>query len=180
MLKFTSTYKFDGIAMAKDGEREFYLAFLFGEPEGAIYADDREIFYGDKAAKIMPEGISYVLHAVKQETIASLVMGCRIFEKSLVKIHTVTGIPQIGATSTGIGVLTLTIIQGNTPRNGVRVSMRKDGLMVGSDITTGTGSCGFRLMYGDYTGIVEDRQQSVKFFNIRFDRTHEHIVLNLP
>ncbi len=180
MLKFTSTQKFNGIALAKDDERAFYLAFLSGEPEGAIYADHGEIFYGDNAAKLMPYGIPFMLHAVNVEIVTSLVMGCRLFEKSLVKTHTVTEIPQIGVTSTGIGVLTITIIQGNTSLNGVRVSMRKDGLMVGSDITTGTGSCGFRLMYGDYTCIVEDRLQRVKFFNIRFDRTHDHIVLNLP
>jgi len=180
MLKFTSTQKFNGIAVAKDHERTFYLAFLSGEPEGVIYVDERETFYGDKAAKILPDGINFGLHAVNPEIVTSLVMGCRLFEKSLIKTHTVTEIPRVGVTSTGIGVLTLTLMHGNAPWNGVRVSIRKDGLMVGSDITTGTGSCGFRLMYGDYTCIVEDRLHSVKLFDIRFDRTHGHIVLNLP
>jgi len=180
MLKYTSTQKFNGIAVAKDDERAFYLAFLSGEPEGVVYADNRQIFYGDTAATLMPDGIFFVLHAVKAEIVASFVMGCRLFEKSLIKTHTVNQIPRVGVMSNGIGVLTLTLMLGNAPWNGVRVSMRKDGLMVGSDITTGTGSCGFRLMYGDYTCIVEDRLQGVKFFTIRFDRTHDHIVLNLP
>ena len=128
----------------------------------------------------MPDDIPFALHAVKAEIVTPLVMGCRLFEKSLIKTHTVNQIPRVGVTSTGIGVLTLTLMHGNAPWNGVRVSIRKDGLMVGSDITTGTGSCGFRLMYGDYTCIVEDQLHSVKLFNIRFDRMHGHIVLNLP
>jgi hypothetical protein len=180
MLKFASTQKFNGIAVAKDDERAFYLAFLSGEPEGAVYFDERETFYGDKAVNLMPDGINFGLHAVNPEIVTSLVMGCRLFEKSLVKTHTVKEIPRIGVTSTGIGVLTLTLMHGDAPWNGVRVSIRKDGLMVGSDITTGNGSCGFRLMYGDYTCIVEDRRHSVKLFDIRFDRTHDHIVINMP
>ena len=180
MLKFTSTQKFNGIAVAKDDERAFYLAFLSGEPEGVVYVDERETFYGDKAAKLLPDGITFVLHALTAEIVAWFVMGCRLFEKSLIKTHAVNQIPRIGMTSTGIGVLTLTLMHGNAPWNGVRVSIRKDGLIMGSDITTDTGSCGFRLMYGDYTCIVEDRLHSVKLFDIRFDRTHGHIVLNLP
>ena len=48
-------------------------------------------------------------------------------------------VPEIGKKSQGIGVVTLSARREKNPQNGVRVSLRKEGKIVGSDVTTGAG-----------------------------------------
>ena len=88
-------------------------------------------------------------------------------------------VPEIGIKSVGIGVLTITIVREKIPQNGVWVSIRNDGQIVGSDTTTGTGSVGFRVMHGTYTCIVQDRSQMVTNFQIAFDELHTKFTLEL-
>jgi len=52
------------------------------------------------------------------------------------------------------------------------------GMTVGIDITTDTGSVGFRLMYNAYICIVEDRSHAMTSFQIRFDTMNNEIALN--
>ena len=73
-------------------------------------------------------------------------------------------LPEIGRKSQGMGVLSLAVQRDREPQNGLRVSIRSDGEIVGSDITTGDGSVGFRVLYGEYDCIVQDRNQ------------HDHLV----
>ena len=49
LFQFASSRNFNGIAVAKENEREYYLAFIDGEAEGAIYIDDKGSLYSDKA-----------------------------------------------------------------------------------------------------------------------------------
>ena len=44
--------RINAIAVAKDGNREYYLAFLNGEPEGALYVDSEGPLFGDNAVDI--------------------------------------------------------------------------------------------------------------------------------
>jgi len=62
--------------------------------------------------------------------------------------------------------------------HGLWLSIRNEGMTVGSDITTDTGSVGFRLMYGAYICIVEDRSHAMTSFQIRFDTMNNEIALN--
>ena len=179
LLQFASTRHLNGIAVATSGYTEIYLAFLSGEPEGAIYIDDKGTFYGDKATVLLQGNETFTLWDVKADLVDALVMGCRIYERAYIKTRAMDDMPDIGLKSTGIGILSLTIMHKNVPRNGVRVSIRKEKLMLGSDITTDAGSVGFRLMYGDYTCIVEDKVHGVSTFPLQFDRTHTSIVLDL-
>ena len=116
---------------------------------------------------------------MKAEIIEALVMGCRIFEKSHLRKNITHSVPEIGKKSQGIGVVSLTVCREKNPQNGIRVSLRKDGKVVGSDITTGNGEVSFRVMYGDYTCLLQDRSQVVMHFTITFDESHPTHMLDL-
>jgi hypothetical protein len=179
LLQYATTRSSTGIAVAKDASRQQYLAFLAGEPEGAIFIDENGTLYGDKAVMLMGGNEPFVLCDVPADIIGSLVMGCRIFEKTHIKKRTTGLIPEFGMKKVGIGILSLTIRRGNVPQNGLRISIRNDGQIVGSDVTTIDGSVSFRVMYGNYTCIVQDRSQTVTNFQIVFDEAHTKIILDL-
>jgi hypothetical protein len=88
-------------------------------------------------------------------------------------------IPEIGKKSEGLGVLTLTIQKGDIPQNGFTVSIRSEGKILGSDITTDDGTASFKLQHGKYTCIVMDRAQNMTTFYVSFDESKSKILLDL-
>jgi len=179
LLQFAKKGSVNGIAVSKENEKQQYLAILAGEAEGAIYIDEKGTLYGDKAVMLITGGESFTLLDVNPEMVEGLVAGSRIFEKShLIKSKTYE-IPEIGRKSAGVGVLTLTLQRDRVPVNGVRVSLRKEGKVVGSDITTQDGSVGFRMVHGKYDCIVQDRNQLITTFHIKFDESTPKIILQL-
>jgi hypothetical protein len=179
LIPFAASGHVNGIAVARKAGREHYLAFLNGEAEGAIYTDEQGSLYGDKAVMQIRGAEQYLLYDVQYQLVDALVMGCRIFEKSHLRDRMTTAVPEIGMKSQGIGVITLTIQRENVPQNGLRVSIRKDGKIVGSDVTTGEGLVSFRVMYGDYTCLVQERSRTVSAFQLTFDESNPKIVLEL-
>jgi hypothetical protein len=179
LLRVAARRSINGIAVAKDTPREQYLAFVKGEPEGAIYIDSNGTLYGDNAIMLIGGGEPFDFWDVKPDIVDTLVMSCRIFEKSHLKQSTTCMVPEIGIKRVGIGVLTITILQKKVPLNGVWVAIRKEGQIVRSDTTTGTGTVSFRVMHGIYTCIVQDRFQTVTSFPITFDELHTKITLEL-
>jgi hypothetical protein len=179
LLQYAVSRSVNGIAVAKDTPRERYLVFVKGEPEGAIYIDSNGTLYGDKAIMLIGGGEQFVLCDVKPDIVDALVMSCRVFEKSHLKQSTTYMVPEIGVKHVGIGVLTINLQRENAPINGVRVSIRKNGQIVGSDTTTGAGSVSFRVLHGTYTCMVQDRSQTVTNFQIMFDELHTKITLEL-
>jgi hypothetical protein len=61
----------------------------------------------------------------------------------------------------------------------VRVSIRKNGQMICSDVTTQNGTVGFKLLYGKYDCIVQDRAMMISTFHIIFDVGHSKITLEI-
>lgn len=179
LLEHAATRSITGIAMVKDRYREQYLAFLSGEPEGAIFIDDNGTLYGDKAVMMIEDKQPFELHEVNADLVDSLIMGCRIFEKTHIKQSTISSVPEFGQKNVGIGVLTIVLHKDAAPLNGLRVSIRKEGKILGSDVTTGDGSVGFRVKYGKYTCIVQDKMQNVTNYPVDFDASHSKIILNL-
>jgi hypothetical protein len=179
LLPFAASRHLNGLAVAKEGSREYYLAFLNGEADGAIYIDEQGALYGDKAVMQIHGTEQYVLCDVQPDIADALVMGCRIFEKIHLRKSMTYVVPEIGLKSKGIGIVTLTIQREKIPQNGVRVSLRKEGKIVGSDVTTGEGSVSFKVMYGDYTCIVQERSQAVTTFQIKFNESNTGVVLDL-
>ncbi len=49
LLTFAASRHLNAIAVAKEGNSKYYLAFLNGEPEGALYVDADGALFGDKA-----------------------------------------------------------------------------------------------------------------------------------
>jgi len=179
LLSFAKAGSVNGLAVAKESGKEFYLALIGGEPEGAIYTDEKGERYGDNAVMLIAGHEKFVLSEVKPDLVDAVVMGCRIFEKSRLTTSTNYAIPEFGKKSQGIGLLTLVIQRDREPQNGVRVSIRRDGKVVGSDVTTDNGSVGFRVMHGDYECIVQDRNQQIMSSRIKFNEKNPKIILEL-
>lgn len=179
LLKYARSGSISGIAAVNENEKQCFLAVIAGEPEGAIYIDEKGTLYGDKAVMLFTGPEMYVLYDVKPDVVEAVAMGCRIFEKSHLKPGQTYELPEIGKKSQGMGVLSLVVRQNTLPQNGVRVSIRRDGKIVGSDITTEDGSVGFKVLHGKYDCIVQDRNQRITTFHIRFDESHSQIPLDL-
>ena len=179
LIKQAKAANVTGIAAAKEEDRELYLALIEGETEGAIMIDEKGELFGDKAVMMMKGKEQFSLYDVDKEIVDAVVMGCRVFDKSLIRATTSYDIPEFGMKSSGIGNLTLFIRHNNEPQNGVRVSIRKDGKIVGSDTTTGEGSVGFRVMYADYDIVLQDRNQMITTRRITFSESVPKIILEL-
>jgi len=179
LFRFSETGSANGIAIAKEGGQELYLSFIDGEAEGAIYLDEKGELYGDKAVMMITGHEKFVLCDVKPDIVEAVVRGCRIFEKTHLRKSITYVLPEIGKKSSGIGHLRLIILRDKERQNGIRVSIRREGKIVGSDVTTEDGSVGFRVMYGDYDCIVQDRNKMITSFHITFNEATPEIILDL-
>ena len=179
LFGFASAGRSNGIAAAKENEREFYLAFIDGEAEGAIYIDEKGSLYSDKAVLMISGHEKFEFYDVKPDIVDAVVMGSRIFEKIHLKKSLPSLIPEIGKKSEGLGVLTVAVLKDTIPQNGVNISIRSEGKILGNDITTGQGTASFKLKHGKYNCIVKDRSQNMTTFYITFDESEPKILLDL-
>ena len=179
LIRFAEKDSINGIAVSKENEKQQYLAILAGEAEGAIFIDEKGTLFGDNAVMLITGAELFTLYDVPPELVTSMIAGCRIFEKSHMKKGNIYEIPEFGKKNAGLGVFTLTIQRNNEPQNGIRVSIRKEGKVVGSDVTTQDGSVGFKLMHGRYAVIVQDRNQQLTTFHVEFEESSSHKLLQL-
>jgi hypothetical protein len=179
LLQLAVKGRINGIAIAKKGETQQLLGILAGEPEGAIFTDEKGTLFGDQAVMLIMGGGSFTLYNVNPELIKPFVAGCRIFEKSHMRPEKSLEIPEIGKKSAGMGVFTLTILRNDEPQNGVWVSIRREHQVVGSDVTTQDGSVGFKLTHGKYDVIVQDRNKQLTTFHVLFEESGPHKFLQL-
>jgi len=179
LMQYASARGINGIAIAKGDGRNLYLALIAGEAEGAIYIDEKGVLFGDKAILMIQQKEKYVLTENTPDVVEELVMGSRIFDKNRLKKSISSNIPEIGGPGGGIGVLSITVKREGVPQNGVRVSIRKDGRILGSDITTSDGTVRFRIAFGVYDCIVQDKAQMVTKYRIEFDASHSSVPLSM-
>ena len=179
LLRVAAKGKTNGIAVFKEDEKEQFLAFLAGDAEGAIFIDEKGTLYGDNAVMLFTGEELLTLYDVNPELVEAVVAGCRLFEKAYLKKGKSFDMPEFGKKSTGIGIYTLTVKRDDIPQNGVRVSIRKEGKVVGSDVTTRDGSVGFRIMHGKYDVIVQDRNQHLTTYHAVFDESRTQKILQL-
>jgi hypothetical protein len=179
LFQFASLRRSNGIAVAKENEKENYLAFIDGEAEGAIYIDGTGSLYSDKAVMMISGNEKFEFYDVKPDIVDAVVMGSRIFEKTHLRKSIPSVIPEIGKKSAGMGILKLTIQKDKIPQNGVSVSVRRDGKILGSDVTTDEGNVSFKLTHGKYESTVMDRAQNLTTFHIKFDESNSKILLDL-
>ena len=112
LLRFAGDGSVSGLAVAKETEYELCLALIRGEPEGAIYIDGKGELYGDKALIRITGHEKFVLCDIKPDIVDAVVMGCRIFEKTHLGKSIAYVLPEIGKKSSGIGLLSLTVLRG--------------------------------------------------------------------
>lgn len=179
LISFAEKGRINGIAASVENDRQQYLAILAGETEGAIFIDEKGTLFGDNAVMLITGVESFTLYEVNPDLVNAVVAGCRIFEKTRMKKGNIKEIPEFGKKNVGLGVFTLTIQRNNEPQNGVRVSIRKEGKVVGSDVTTQDGSVGFKLMHGKYEVIVQDRNQQITAFPVQFEESSSHKFLQM-
>lgn len=179
LIRFAQSKNINGIAVSVSGDREFDLAILDGEPEGAIFIDEKGTLYGDKAVMLLSGNEKFELYDVKRDLVETVAMGCHILEKGHICKSSTDIIPEIGKKSDGLGVLSVAVQRNGEPQNGVRVSIRKNGQMICNDVTTQNGTVGFKLLYGTYDCIVQDRTMMISTFHIIFDVGHTRITLEI-
>lgn len=179
LITFTQSKSINGIAVAVSSDREFDLALLDGEPEGAILIDEKGTLYGDKAVMLLSGNEKFELYEVKKDLVEAVAVGCHILEKGHISKSSMDMIPEIGKKSDGLGVVSIAVQRNGEPQNGVRVSIRKNGQMICSDVTTQNGTVGFKLLYGKYDCIVQDRAMMISTFHIIFDVGHSRITLEI-
>lgn len=170
---------FFGIAVARGDGAIGCLAFVRGEPEGAIFSDENGDLFGDKAVILLTRMEEFGLYEVNPDIAEALVMGCRVFDKTRLQQGLTEAIPEIGMKSEGVGRLTVVLVKEKEPQKGVRLSVRRDGRVLGSDFTDSAGSAGFRLMHGDYECIVQDKSQQIRAFVLHFRENDQKILIEL-
>lgn len=179
LIAFAQSKSINGIAIAVNGDREFDLALLDGEPEGAILIEEKGTLYGDKAVMLLFGTEKFELYDVKKDLVEAVAMGCHILEKGHICKSSKDIIPEIGKKSDGLGVVSIAVLHDDEPQNGVRVSIRKDMQMICSDVTTQNGTVSFKLLYGKYDCIVQDRAMMISTFHIIFDADHSRLTLQI-
>lgn len=179
LIAFAQSKSINGIAVAVNGDREFDLALLDGEPEGAILIDEKGTLYGDKAVMLLSGTEKFELYDVKKDLVEAVAMGCHILEKGHICKSSKDIIPEIGKKSDGLGVVSIAVRHDDEPQNGVRVSIRKDMQMICSDVTTQNGMVSFKLLHGKYDCIVQDRAMMISTFHIIFDADHSRLTLQI-
>jgi len=168
----------NGIAVSVSGDREFYLAILDGEPEGAILIEEKGTLYGDKAVMMLAGTETFDLYDVKRDYVEAVVVGCRVLEKGHIR-RGMGIIPEVGRKSDGLGLLSVAVRRNGEPQNGVQVAIRKDMVMMCNDVTTQDGTVRFRLLHGKYDCIVHDRTRKMSTFPIIFDPDHTRVSLEI-
>ena len=179
LIRVARSLAVTGVAESHDEEKDLYLAFVNGEPEGAIYVDEKGELYGDNAVMMVRGTETFTLHQVRKDFVDATVMGCRVFKKSRLEVTSCNDVPEFGTKSAGLGNLTLVVKKDGEPQNGIRVTLRRDGQIVGSDVTTDDGSAGFRLLFGDYDCVLQDRSGTLVTRHVLFGADNPNVVLEL-
>jgi hypothetical protein len=179
LIKYAQSQRINGIAVAVTGDREFDLAFQDGEPEGAVLSDEKGTLYGDKAIMLLSGDAKFDLYSVNRDLVDRVAVGCRILEKGHLRKTGMEIIPEIGKKSEGLGVVSIAVQRNGEPQNGVRVSMRRAGQILANDVTTQNGMVSFKLLFGKYDCVVQDRTQMIHTFHIIFDPKHTRITLEI-
>lgn len=158
LLHHSRTHSLTGIGISRDRTHTFLLVFFRGEPDGAMFIDEKGALFGDPAVLRMIDGGEFELYLVAPSIADALISRCRVFEKGRLRRGGRLEIPIVGAhTRQRVGVLHLTVYDGQAPLAGGRVSIRKGKLAITSDVTDSRGRVHFRLLSGRYTCVISDR-----------------------
>jgi len=158
LLHRTPVHPLTRIGICRAKAHTFFLVLLGGEPDGAIFVDEKGTLFGDAAVLRLTGEEVFDLFLVAPQIVDALVSRCRVFEKSHLRKNGRLDIPIIGTpTRQRVGVLCLTVRDSRVPLVGAHVSIRKGKLVITSDVTDSGGRVCFRLLNGRYMCVVSDR-----------------------
>lgn len=158
-----------GIARAADKDQKWYILFLDGEPEGAVLNDSKGMLFGNKAVYLLKGTEQFSFFPAERAVVERLVLGCRIFDQNILNRILPRDIPQMTPIREGgAGVFAMKVEKNGQPVNGLRVSIRKDGQIVGNDFTNREGKVSFRLLFGRYECVVHLRDLSTRVYDFEF------------
>jgi len=167
LKKFSIEEKKSGVAVAVIGQGTVYLLFVSGEPQGAVEIDRTGMLIGDKAVYLLKGNETFSFYRVEREIIEQWVLTCRIFDKSHLNSNLSPNIPIIERKNEGMGSFGIRVLKDNAPQSGLHVSVRKQGRVLGSDVTTGEGKAYFKLLFGDYDVVIMDREKKIQIFPVK-------------
>ncbi len=158
LLRYGTVHSLTGIGVSKEKKHTFFLVLSGGEPDGAMFVDEKGTLFGDAAVLHLTGGEEFELSLVTPQIVDALVSRCRVFEKSHLKKNSRFDIPTIGAPNRQrVGVLCLTVRDSQAPLAGAHVAIRKGKVVITSDVTDSGGRVCFRLLNGRYMCVVSDR-----------------------
>jgi hypothetical protein len=168
-----------GIAVSKNGKGESYLLFIAGEPEGALFSDNQGVLAGDKAVFWMDPKSTYVFHQMAPDVVDRFVLWCRIFDKSHVKSGSSREVIQIGKKPMGIGVLVTVVERAGVPVPGAHLAIRREGHVIGNNLTDSGGKASFRLMFGPCDCAVTLKDHQTRLYSFVFTPENPKIILEI-
>jgi hypothetical protein len=179
LLRTVRQKKFHGVGMSSGRGRKTYLLFLEGEPEGALIADSKGELYGNKAVYLINGDDQFALFPLNPAVVERLIFGCRIYDKSHFTASYSLGLPEIGKKAEGIGRLIIAVKKGAVPATGIAVKVRRNGQIVGNDISDQSGQVSFRLLYGSYEVLIVWNENDIDVYEFSFTPDHQGIPLDL-
>jgi hypothetical protein len=168
LLKTVREKKSHGVGISSVRDGTTYILFLDGDPEGAIIADPKGELYGNKAVYLIRENDRFIFYPISPTVIEQLVLGCRIYNKSHFKGGHSLGLPEIGKKTEGIGKFVVAIRKDGFPVTGLPIKIRREGQIVGNDITDKEGMASFRLLFGTYDLLVIREENSIDVYEFSF------------
>lgn len=176
---FVMDEKKSGIAVAVIERGTVYILFVSGEPQGAVEIDKTGMLIGDKAVFLLKGNEMFSFYRADREVVEQRVLTCRIFNKSHLNSNLSPNIPIIERKNEGMGSFGIRVMKDNIPQPGLHVSIRKQGRVLGSDVTTGEGKAYFKVLFGDYDIVVMDREKKIQIFPVKVHSggREEHISL---
>lgn len=151
-----------------EGYRAF-LIFMKGEPEGGIYIDRSGVLYGDRSVLFLKNSQNFTFYPTEPEIASRFVTGCRIYDKSHLRVPASNPIPEIRSVKKGIGNVIIDIMNNGIPVSGLRVTIKSGGKIVGNDVTSSQGQTTFQLLYGQYTGVIHNESGILRSFTFTVD-----------
>lgn len=160
--------KSNGVASATgpEGYRAFII-YVNGEPEGGIYIDRSGVLYGDRSVLFLKNNQIFTFYPTEQEIANRFVTGCRIYDKSHLRIPGSNPIPEISSVRKGIGNIIIELVKEGSPVPGLRITVKSGGKIVGNDVTSSRGQTTFQLLYGTYTGVIHTDAAILRSFSFQ-------------
>ena len=177
-MKSKKTY---GIASTTGAEGfRAFLIFLKGEPEGGIYIDRSGVLYGDRSVLFLKNSQAFTFYPTEPEIAGRFVTGCRIYDKSHLRVPASNPLPEISSRRKGIGNINIEIMKDGVPAQGIRVTVKSGGKIVGNDVTSMQGHTTFQLLYGMYTGVIHNESGILSSFDFKLEEPEITHTVSIP